>query len=140
MEPGKRLTAVTVRMATNADGEVIGALVRAGGFDLEADWSAVAPFWLIAETDRPVGAVQVCPGRPVGRLEFLCFADDADDRTKLSALKMLLFQGCATLQRGGSDYASGMVPFENKWLKRRYKKAGAVTMSTGNLMLKRLGP
>jgi len=85
-----------------------------------------------------IGTIQVCPSRPIGRLEFLCVLKDVPDRVRILAIKKLLVTGVETLKMNGAQLVSGLIPFELKSYKNFLKKRGAVTVSSGNLMIWRV--
>ena len=130
----------SIRLATNADGPAIGNLVEAGGFRVDGiDWTEVEPYWLVAENGVGiVGCLQVLPGKPIGRLEFLVVDDSLRHRERATIARDLGIQGYATLRLAGSQAASNMVPFNNKGFKRILKRRGARVMSSGNMFIKRL--
>lgn len=83
-----------------------------GKWEIEGlDWSAnIGPYWLVAEHDGdPVGCIQVCPGIPVGRLEFLSVPVDLSKRIKAMAVKRLLDAGRTTLKLAGSQMITGIL-------------------------------
>ena len=129
-----------IRMATNADGPTIGRLAQENGFDVEGlDWSDIEPYWLVAENGHGVvGAIQVAPGKPCGRLEMLAIDPKLEGFERGRVVKALLDQGYATLAVGGAQFALGLIPFELKSYKRVLKKRAAVVVASGNLMAKRL--
>ena len=61
-----RQSAITIRLAENADGPAIGALVVAAGFAVATlDWSDVHPYWLVAvQDDAVVGCIRVAGSGP----------------------------------------------------------------------------
>lgn len=128
-----------IRLATNADGPRIGELAEQNGFIKDLDWTDIEPYWLVVENGRGVvGAVQVAPGKPCGRLEMLS-TDPALERFERGrVVKALLDQGYATLTMGGAQIALGLIPFGLKSYKRVLKKRGAMVVTSGNLMAKRL--
>lgn len=131
---------LNIRLATDKDGLEIGDLVWRGGFRVDGiDWTDIGPYWLVAENgDGIVGCIQVCPGKPIGRMEFLVADEKLTHRERATVVKALDIQGCATLSLWGSQAASGMVPFKHKGYKRILKRRGARVMSSGNMFLKRL--
>ena len=129
---------ITVRMARNDETETVKRIVESQCNIVGMEWVDIAPYWLVAETDRVIGVIQVCPGRPIGRLEFLCFDSGTPDKIRVKAMRQLYLQGCATLKVGGAQFASGLIGFERKALKRWLKRNGAVVMDTGNILVKRL--
>lgn len=130
---------MNIRLATNADGPTLGAFAKAGGWGIDLDWSKVAPFWLVAENEgRVVAGIEVCPGLPVGRLEFLVTDPDLDGIARARAVHGLLTQGMATLKEMGSQFLSTLVGHDLKAYRKILKKRGAVTVDSGAIMVKRL--
>lgn len=133
---------IGVRLAMNEDGNVIKGLLDT--FILESqlddvDWTDIYPYWLIAESDGyPVGCIQVCPGKPIGRLEMLAVDQSLPHPVTAKIVQALLLQGLATLRKMGSQLASGMIPFEMKQYKKILRKRGAVVIFAGNALIKRL--
>jgi N-acetylglutamate synthase-like GNAT family acetyltransferase len=127
-------------IASNAQGEAIGQLVRDAGFEVEdVEWSDIAPYWLVAVQDgEVVGCIQVAPAKPFGRLEMLAVSAELTDYLKSKAARMLLISGTSTLRAGGSQFATAMVAFKNKRMNRLLKKRGCTRMSQGNIMAWRL--
>ncbi len=131
---------LSVRMATNEDGAVISALVASTGFEEDyIDWTVIYPYWLVAEHEgKIVGTVQICPSRPIGRLEFLVTVPDLSHRLKAITVKRLLVTGVETLKLNGAQLVSGVVSFEMKSFKKMLKRRGAITALSGNLMVWRV--
>lgn len=131
---------MNIRLATDADGPEIGNLVEAGGFRVDGiDWTNIGPYWLVAENGAGiVGCLQVLPGKPIGRLEFLVVDDSLRHRERATIARDLGIQGYATLKLAGAQAASNMVNFRNKGLKRILKRRGARIMTSGNMFIKRL--
>lgn len=129
-----------IRIATDADGRAIGDLVWRGGFRVDGiDWSDIGPYWLVAENGAGIiGCLQVLPGKPIGRLEFLVVDDSLRHRERATIARDLSIQGYATLKLAGAQAASNLVNFGNKGLKRILKKRGARVMASGNMFIKRL--
>ena len=129
-----------IRLATNADGPEIGELVEAGGFRVDGiDWSDIEPYWLVAENGAGIiGCLQVLPGKPIGRIEFLVVDEGLSHRERALVSKALGIQGYATLKMAGSQAASNLVNFKDKGFKRILKRRGARVMASGNMFLKRL--
>jgi len=133
---------IAIRLAQNDDGRVLGNLVSRNGFyfeDFDIDWSRIYPYWLVAEVNGMiVGALQVCPGAPLGRLELLCTEPRLRKRQKAKVVRGLVDAGQATLLAAGSQLASGVIPHKMKSYKEIAKSRGWRTLSTGNLMAKKL--
>lgn len=131
----------TIRLARNADGAAIAMLRAACGYpDADyLDWSNIEPYWIVACDVRDiVGALQVCPGRPVGRLEMLAVHPGLAPRARAETVKALALQGMATLRLHGSGIAAFLVPFELRAYKNALKKRGAVVAELGHIMYRRL--
>jgi hypothetical protein len=66
---------IKVRLAANDEGPRVAELAATCGFvfsDWEIDWSDIHPHWLVADhLGELLGCLQLCYGRPVGRLEIL---------------------------------------------------------------------
>ena len=130
---------MNIRLAQNSDGETIQALVQHAGFAIDGiDWSDVYPYWLVAENGAGVvGCIQVLPAKPIGHLEMLSTRLD-NPREKARVVKRLVFSGMAALKTSGAQIAMGTVPFKLKSYKRVLENRGAVVVSRGNIMAKRL--
>lgn len=122
---------ISIRPALNSDGLAIGQLAYQAGFTLGLEWDNVEPDWLVAEANgRLVGAIQVMPGRPVGRLELLFIKSDEPRRVKLMAAKQLTYTGCMLLAKYGSQVAMGLVRPQNTSWRKVIEKRGAVNQGT----------
>lgn len=128
------------RMATNAEGEAIHRLVEQAGFKVTGiDWSRIAPFWLVVEmNEKIVGCIQVCLSLPIGRIEMLSVDKDVPHITRSRIFQMLAVSAASTLKAAGAQMATMLISFQNKPQKKLLKKRGCVSISTGNLMAKRL--
>ena len=129
-----------IRLATDADGTAVGDLVWRGGFRVDGiDWTDLGSYWLVAENGVGiVGCLQVLPGKPIGRLEFLVVDEELTHRERATISRDLSIQGYATLKLAGAQAASNLVDFKNKSLKRILKRRGARVMASGNMFIKRL--
>lgn len=133
-------TDVKIRLAENSEGQIVKSLAGSNGFDaVEMDWSDIYPYWLVAEfEDEIIGTVQVCPSRPIGRLEMLHVIPEIKNGLRRIAVTMLLIAGVETLKSHGAQVVSGVIPFDLKSYKRFLKKRGAVSAGVGNIMLWRV--
>ena len=97
----------------NKDWEILRDLAESNdftfpGFDL--DWSTAAPFWLMAEMEgKVVGAIQLSPGRPIGRLEYLFLNDSIGQRSRALTVRGLTTLGTTILARAGAQIVCGMI-------------------------------
>ena len=142
---GRVETPVEVRLARDDEGERVRELVKHSGFvfdGLEFDWSRIHPFWLLAfekQSGRAVGTVQVCPGRPVGRLEILSVDPEAPPRVIAYAVRQLLLAGRLTLRSWGAQAVSGLCPDSEPGYLRVLEGMGAVILDEGTIVLSLLG-
>lgn len=131
----------TWRIADNADGEAIKALLVAGGsFDATIPFDDIHPFWLVAELPGRgiVGCIQTCPSRPIGRLEMLATAEGLSDLERGLVVRELDMAGAVVLNYHRAVIVAGFVPFGEKGYKRVLKKRGCVVAETGSMMLRRI--
>ncbi len=128
---------IKIRLATNDEGPIIKGFVAATGFKEDyLDWSQIFPFWLVAIVeDEIVGCLQVCPSRPIGRLEFLYTVPELSHKMRGLVVWQLVVTGRETLKLEGAQLVSAMIPFELKSYKRLLKRRGATTALSGNLMV-----
>ena len=127
-----------IRLAKNEDGPHIGELAKQSGFTVGVDWSEVHPFWLVAEDDKIVGAIQIILAKPMGWLEMLVLDPDLTQLARARVVKRLASAGMTALKRFGAQIVMFSVPFEEKTYKKILKKRGAVVTSSGSVLAKRL--
>ena len=134
------MKAIEVRLAQNEDGDDIHRLLLSDGFEIEElDWHDIYPYWLVAEMDgRTVACLQVCLGKPMGRLEWLAYDHGLSHPSRARVIKAMVDQGFLVLKKHGAQVAAGLVDFEDKAFKRILKKRGGVVMVSGNLIVRRL--
>ncbi len=130
---------MNVRLAQDVDGPRIGELAKLSGFTVDGlDWSKVHPFWLVAEDEKIVGALQIILAKPIGWLEMLVLEPDLTELARARAVKKLAAAGMTALKGFGAQLVMFSVPFEEKSYKKALKKRGAVVTSTGNILAKLL--
>jgi len=128
---------VKIRIAQNLDGPRIGELAKHSGFTVDGlDWSEVHPFWLVAEDEKVIGALQVILAKPIGWLEMLVLDPDLAELARARAVKQLASAGMTALKGFGSQLVMFSVPYEEKSYKKVLKKRGAVVAFSGNVMIK----
>lgn len=126
-----------IRIAQNLDGPRIGELAKHSGFTVDGlDWSEVHPFWLVAEDEKVIGALQVILAKPIGWLEMLVLDPDLAELARARAVKQLASAGMTALKGFGSQLVMFSVPYEEKSYKKVLKKRGAVVAFSGNVMIK----
>ena len=123
---------INIRPALNSDGQTIGKMAYDAGFLLGGlDWDHIEPDWLVAEHKSAiVGAIQVLPGKPVGRLELLILDPQQPRRVKLMAMKHLTLAGCMIVRNYGGQVAMGLVRPQSASYRKIIEKRGAKNMGT----------
>jgi hypothetical protein len=134
---------VHIAIASNFEGPEIKALCVQAGYEeyCELEFNDVHPYWLVAKLENEtgkigpvIGAIQTLPGRPVGRLESLCYYPGLSDIDRTRVMAHLVSTGLATLKMDKATMASGMVAFSDKAFKRFLKKRGGKVLASGNIM------
>lgn len=140
LEETTRCTHLIVRAATNEEGPQVGALVWRAGFIVEGiDWTDIQPYWLVAEVNGTIkGAIQMCPGKPMARLELLSIDEGMRMILKGRLVKMLLLSACYAMQRVGAQYVCGVIPDRLASYRHVLEKHGAWRLSAGSMYLKRI--
>lgn len=142
---------IKIRLAIATDCEQVARLVREGGFEVDGiDWRDLGGNWIVAESPQPsavsdqqgrngvVGCLQICPARPIGRLEFLCVDRALRKRERALVAGALVVQGLATLKIMGAQAASNVVGFDNKAFAKILRRRGAKVMTQGHMFIKML--
>jgi hypothetical protein len=132
-----------IRMALNSEGSIIRRLAEAQTLPPEFkdvfNWDDIYPYWLVAVNGAGIVAcLQVCPGKPMGRLENLSTAEGLDPHIRSRAAKILIEAGADTLRQMGSSAASSIVPFANKPAKRVLKRHNYKVTLSGNVLMRAL--
>src|SRR5258705_5858031 len=102
-----------IRIAQDSEGPKIEELATVCGFVIPGmDWSEVFPYWLTAwRGEVLLAAIQVLPGKPVGRMEILLSRPDLEPMDKARVIGEILETGMETLGKMGAKFVSGLVPF-----------------------------
>ena len=130
---------MNIRFALDKDGPALKAFLANGDWDVEGiEFVGIEGFWLIAETDKIVGCVQLAYSRPFGMAENMLIDPELGAYAASKVFKKLTDAGMSVLKYMGSDGVVNQISFSNKNLKRTLKKRGWVTISTGNLMARRM--
>ena len=131
---------IKARLAVNEEGPRVAELAATCGFvfsDWEIDWSTIHPHWLVADhLGELLGCLQICYGRPVGRLEILGFDPSLEKDDKREVIEVLIRSGFKLLKDYGATASSSMIPFELKAYTRWLKRRGGVTLASGNIIMK----
>ena len=131
---------IKARLAANDEGPRVAELAATCGFvfsDWEIDWSDIHPHWIVADHRGDLlGCLQICYGRPVGRLEILGIDPSLEKEDRSHVVELIIRSGFKLLKDYGCQASSSMIPFELKSYKRWLKRRGGVTLSTGNIIMK----
>lgn len=130
-----------IRWALPHEGLVIQSIMLSQKVDLatQANWLLpLGPYWLLYCDPDPVGCINVCPGMPVGRLEWLVVSPDIPKRKYACAIRDLCYAGMAVLQQGGSQFAAGYVADHEMSWKRVIEKRHLVPIEHGTLYMGRV--
>jgi len=138
---GKMASKVIVRMALPTDAQVLAELTAVSLGPYKVNWHDATHDWMVAELDGKVyGCVQLCLGRPIGRVEMLCVDPTLNPREKHAIMLELMRGGLFALQQTGSQVITVFGEFNNKGFKRLIKKRfGAKVTNSGNLLTTYLG-
>lgn len=130
-----------VRWAFDHEGPVIQSILLNQKVQLATlvNWNApLGPYWLLYCDPYPVGCINVNPGTPVGRLEWLTVMNTVPKRTYACAIRDLCYAGMAVLQRGGSQFVAGYVADQDYSWKKVIEKRHLVPVEHGTLYMGRL--
>ena len=122
---------MTVRAAVNEEGEAIHALVDAmtmqyGWKVPQCRWDRVAPFWYGAEVQGVLlGAVQICIGWPIGRIELLSVRPGLSHTKTAKIVKALLYHAFGAMKLDGTELACALVSDKENHFMRVLERWGA---------------
>jgi hypothetical protein len=132
---------VTVRAAVNEEGEAIHDLVDAMtmqyGWKLPAcRWDRISPFWYVAEVQGVLlGAVQLCIGWPIGRIELLSIRPGLSHTKTAKVTKALLYHVFEAMKLDGTTLACALVADRDNQFTRVLERWGARGMVQGRMFL-----
>ena len=132
-----------IRLAKANEGPVVEWLLlesgRHGTVD-GIDWTqSIAPYWLIAEDEDgvAVGCLQVNPGKPLGRLDWMGVPAYLPRRQKALIVRDLLLTGIATCRAQGSQIVAGMIDDTLTDYQRLLVRRGGQAWSKGTMYVVR---
>jgi len=134
---------VDVRMAKNDDGPAIKRIVDAiGAFqfaNFELDWSDIEPGWLVGEHGgRIIAAIQVLPGKPIGRIECLLVDPELGLMMRAVATRTMTDHAIAAIHMHGAQAVSSLIP---SWLPSYMNislRNGWRELDEGSIVMRRL--
>lgn len=130
-----------IRWAWEYEGPVIRFILENQGVTLahQVDWShPLGPYWLLYCDPHPLGCINVNPGTPVGRLEWLTVLKETPKRTYACAIRDLCYAGMAVLKYGGSQFVAGYVNDQDQSWKHVIERRGLVPTEHGTLYMGKL--
>ena len=133
---------ILIRWAKNDDGPRIGELVRADGFNQDGwdiDWSDIEPWWMAAEIDGVlVAAVQLCPSKPIARVENLALDAGLSHATRGRVCLALESQWRGYFKMCGITGISGLISDDmDSWFNVA-QRHGYVEVADGHLVMGRI--
>ena len=132
---------ITVRVGQIDDIESLKDLTKDAWGPYVIEWAEAVPDWLVAVVEnKVVGCVQLCLGRPVGRVEVLCVQEGFSPRETHEVRLALCQAGYYALKETGSQIAVAMVSFKDKGFKRMLKhRFEARVADSGNILASYIG-
>lgn len=130
-----------LKLAQPEHGEAIRRLVKADLLEgLEhLDWTNLGGQWLVVmKADAVVGCIQVLPGKPIGRVDFMVLDDSLTQREKSEATSMLIQQVTMLLRMAGVGAMISVVPDDPDGWPVVLERRGWVPIADGMMMIRRL--
>ncbi len=130
-----------IRWALPHEGPVVQSILLNQNVALatQVNWLLpLGPYWLLYCTPDPVGCINVNPGMPVGRLEWLTVRQDTPKRTYARAIRDLCYAGMAALKQQGSQLVAGYVAYQDKSWRKVIEKRGLIPVEDGTLYMRGL--
>lgn len=130
----------SIRIATNLDGQEIHDLVdemtMQYGYTLpHCNWNKIEPFWYVAEIGGYLlGAVQICIGRPIGRIELLAIRPQLSHTKKAKVMKSLVYHAFCAMKLDGIELACMLVADKENEFSRILERWGARFAVKGKMM------
>ena len=132
---------LTVRWAKEGEGPEIQAILQADGWNPlnELDWSKCETSWFVAERDGLLlGAVQVCMGIPVARLEMLAIDPLLSQSERAIVMRDLMAHAQLAAKMFGATAVSFMIGDDMTGFQYIVTRRGAVRISTGGIFIRRI--
>lgn len=136
------MSEIKTRLATSEDGDAVhGLLVQNGstyaGQDI--DWSDIVPYWLVAEREgKVVGALQTCPGKPMGRIEMLVMDASLSQRERAITYREMVNASLSVLRGMGAQIVAVLVPDAMQEYRKFLEGRDCAAWESGTLMVRRL--
>jgi len=123
------------------DGAAIRTLLEVDRVDgLDAlDWSDLGGQWLVVDDGQQiVGCVQLLPGKPIARAENLAVDAALSRRQRARVVSMLIRATIMLLRRAGCGAIISTVPDDLDSYQAVLERRGAVSLYSGQTLIKRL--
>lgn len=95
----------------------------------------LGPYWLLYCNPEPIGCINVNPGMPVGRLEWLTVVKGLPKRVYACAIRDLCYAGMAVLKQQGSQVVVGYVASHDAKWKRVIERRKLYPVEDGTLYM-----
>lgn len=137
---GSLRSEILIRLAKNEDGPRIRELAHANGFQLVGiDFEDIYPYWQAVEYQGEIiAAAQLCPGKPIARMELLCVDPEVSHILRSLCCQRLYAGISASARAMGAKCVTGMIPEELPAYKKFLLRRGCKVVTTGDLILWRL--
>jgi hypothetical protein len=127
-----------IRWAYPHEGLVVQAILLNQSVALakQVNWLLpIGPYWLLYCDPEPVGCINVNPGMPVGRLEWLTVIKELPRRQYACAIRDLCYAGMIILKSQGSQRVAGYVADHDVKWKKVMEKRGGIPVEQGTLYM-----
>lgn len=127
-----------IRWALPHEGIVVQSILLDRGIDLakQVNWLLpLGPYWLLYCDPDPIGCINVNPGMPVGRMEWLTVKKSVGRKKYACIVRDLCYAGMGALKSQGSQVVAGYVAHEHKGWKRIIERRGLIPVEDGTLYM-----
>ena len=95
----------------------------------------LGPYWLLYCDPDPMGCINVNPGMPVGRLEWLTVLKELPRRKYACVIRDLCYAGMHILKSQGSQKVAGYVADHDAKWKQVIERRGLIPVEQGTLYM-----
>jgi len=135
-------SALGIAIAGAEHGSAIRKLIKVDQIEgLEhLDWSNLGGQWLVVlkGEEKVVGCIQVLPGKPIGRVDFMVLDDSLTQRERAEATSMLISQVSLLLRMAGVGAMISVVPDDPDGWPAVLERRGWAPVADGVMMMRRL--
>ena len=127
-----------IRWALPHEGIVVQSILLNQNVELahQVNWLLpLGPYWLLYCDPDPVGCVNVNPGMPVGRMEWLTVKKELPRRQYACVIRDLCYAGMHILKGQGSQVVVGYVSNDHKGWKKVIERRGLRPVEDGTLYM-----